>query len=71
MSYLTDTFFAVKCDNCGTVHEDFNGISYWSDKEYALTNVEDADWLQNFKNHYCPDCYSFDDDDNLLINKTE
>lgn len=62
--------YTVVCDNCkldiGTDAE----YSYWNDKLYAETSAMESDWLKEEDNHYCPDCFEYDDNDNLII-KTE
>lgn len=34
-------------------------IRFWASRE--------SDWIKEEHNHYCPDCYEYDDDDNLII----
>ncbi len=59
--------FTVVCDNCkldiGTDAE----YSCWNDELYTETVAMESDWIKEEHNHYCPDCYEYDDDDNLII----
>jgi hypothetical protein len=61
--------FTIKCDNCGTLFEDgYNGYSCWGDVNDAWENASESDWIEaDFDVHYCPNCYSYDDNDNLII----
>ena len=42
-----------------------------SKKAFIKTFAEDiameADWIKENDKNYCPDCFTYDDDDNLLI----
>lgn len=59
--------YTVVCDNCGKdVNKDAE-YSAWNDKRYAEDIAMEADWIKENDNHYCPDCFTYDDDDNLLI----
>ena len=62
--------FTVVCDNCkldiGTDAE----YSCWNDELYAETVAMESDWLKEGHNHYCKDCFEYDNDDNIII-KTE
>ena len=61
--------YTVKCDNCGKSFEDeHQGFCAWNDKSSALENATEADWIQlDLHIHYCPECYSFDDNDKLIL----
>jgi len=62
--------YTVVCDNCqkdiGTEDE----YSCWNDDSYAETNAMESDWQKEEKKHYCPECYSYDDNDNLVLNSS-
>lgn len=62
------TMFAVFCDNCGKQCEDENaGFCAWSDEVGARESACESGWYEDGGNYYCPYCYSFDDDDNLVL----
>ena len=67
------TMFAMFCDNCGKQHEDGDaGFCAWSDDVGAVESAREDGWYEgDYGNFYCPDCYSFDDDDNLILRKIE
>jgi hypothetical protein len=63
------TMYTVICDNCG---EDCNAsaeFSSWSDGFWAEEMALEIDWIkgEKFDTHYCPDCYYYDEEDNLVI----
>ena len=59
--------YTVVCDNCGKdVNKDAE-YSAWNDKNYAGEVAMESDWIKENDKHYCPDCFTYDDDDNLLI----
>ena len=73
-------FYAVVCDNCKTVCGDGDGeYKYWNEAADAQYIAQESGWeiasepdtgeSRIFK-HYCEDCYSWDDNDELLIDKS-
>ena len=59
--------YTVVCDNCGKdVNKDAE-YSAWNDKRYAEEVAMESDWIKENDKNYCPDCFTYDDDDNLLI----
>ena len=59
--------YTVLCDNCGKdVNKDAE-YSAWNEKTFAEDIAMEEDWIKENDNHYCPDCFTYDDDDNLLI----
>lgn len=62
MSIERVEMFTVICDNCG---EDFKQES--TDENLAQENALKADWIKNRDDHFCPDCWSYDGNDNLII----
>lgn len=61
-------YYTVKCDNCGKLYSDEHcGYTAWADEYGAIQNASDADWLKEDDKDYCPDCYEYDDEDNLII----
>ena len=61
----------IVCDHCGETFEDGRG---WScivgdeDGSEILGEAFDKDWMELGGKHYCPDCYHWDDDDNIVCN---
>ena len=56
------TFYNVRCDVCG---EDANE-QWWNDKIDAQADAEEANYKYLGGKHYCPNCWQWDDDDNII-----
>lgn len=61
--------YTVICDSCGTNSSDGCEYAGWQHSDFALECAKDSDWIEHKENHYCPDCYEYDDQDNLVIKK--
>ena len=63
--------FTIKCDNCGKLFEDeYQCFCAWNCENGAWDNARESDWKKkDADTHYCPDCYSYDDEDNLILKK--
>lgn len=59
--------YTIICDNCGKNVNEGNEITCWSDKGYAEDSAMESDWIKEDGNHYCADCFEYDDEDNLVI----
>jgi len=57
----------LSCDNCKKVYENYNGFTVFLDTNTAMEEAQDDDWYRDEDKHYCPDCYTLDDDDNLIL----
>lgn len=59
--------YTVVCDNCGDdINKDADYCA-WNDKQFTQEMADEAGWIKEDDKHYCPDCFSYDDDDNLVI----
>jgi len=64
--------YTVVCDNCGEdAGADSDDGSCWSDKAVAEEIALESEWIKEGEKHYCPDCWSRDDDDNLVLKVIE
>jgi glycine cleavage system aminomethyltransferase T len=62
---LKKEFYNIKCDCCGRSADEM-----WHDTEDAVRYVAtESGWLLHWDKAYCPDCYDFDGNDNLIIKK--
>lgn len=69
-----ETFYTCSCDNCGEYYgtEDVHSL-VMPDESSMKSEMGDADdWHTLRENgkpdkHYCPECYSFDKNDQLVI----
>lgn len=59
--------FTVVCDNCGKDSNDGTEYSCWTDADQAEEMAISSEWIKEADKHYCPDCFSYDEDDNLII----
>ena len=61
------TMYTVICDNCGKdVNKDAE-FSCWNEKGYAEECAKNADWIEDDDKHYCDDCFSYDENDNIVL----
>jgi hypothetical protein len=65
------TMYTVICDNCGKDVNEDSEFSAWSDKTYAEDVAMEANWIDEDDKHYCDDCFSYDDEDNLVLKTIE
>ena len=59
----------LECDNCEKIFENYNGFTIFPEENTAIQEAMDDDWYQDGDKCYCSDCYSLDDNDELIINK--
>lgn len=68
MKVKVETYKLV-CDSCGETFEDGNGFTcYTDDPDGSLIwgDASASDWLKVGDKHYCPDCWNWNDDDNII-----
>lgn len=59
----------IVCDSCGKHYEDGNGmVCYLGDTDGSGIEQEalNSEWESLGDKHYCPDCYSIDENDNIV-----
>lgn len=60
--------FGIDCDNCGESYDGgYSGFAYWADASTTIECASDNGWHQEGEKHYCPNCHSFNDEDELII----
>lgn len=67
-------FFVCSCDNCGQAFGNYDyDYLVMPDKISMENELGDSDeWFTergNPNKHYCPECFTIDEEDNLIINK--
>lgn len=67
MSVVEVKMFTVICDNCKKSADEGTDYSCWSDENYAKETADEAGYVKSDDLHYCPNCFEYDDDDNLII----
>lgn len=70
---LEQTFYAVQCDNCKIVLR-YDDYEYWAGVDHVELVATDSMWVISVsgsgdKKHYCDDCITLDDDDQMEINE--
>lgn len=55
------TMYSVVCDRCGKTFEADDSIA-WTDKQSVRFYALESEWVEIGDNHYCPDCYEFNDE---------
>ena len=55
------------CDKCGKDVNAGTDYSGFDDKGYVMDCARDDNWIVKDDKHYCPDCYYYNDDDELTI----
>jgi len=64
--------YTVICDCCGVDVNDNMEYSCYSEANHAQYCAMDSDWIHPEENkHYCPDCFTYDDDDKLIISNSK
>lgn len=67
MSIQKLEMYTCICDNCGKSADENTEYSCWSDDSIARDVAMNANWIRQGKEDYCIDCYSYDDEDNLIL----
>ena len=63
MSLLKEYFYNIKCDVCGCLYDE---ESWQASSEYFSGEPEENGWLKLGGKDYCPDCWEYDEDDNII-----
>lgn len=62
--------YGVKCSRCGHQFEDsYDGYTLWADEQQAWEAAEEEDWIERDGKHYCPACYTEDEESDDFIPK--
>lgn len=60
--------FGAKCDGCGEEWDNGDSIAYYPDKELTECSIKESGWhIREDGKTYCPECWSYDDNDNLVF----
>jgi len=62
--------YTIICDCCGKNSSDESGYCGWNNIEHAWDCAVEDNWAKNEDKHYCPDCYHYDDNNNLVIKES-
>lgn len=62
----------ISCDNCGEVYsDDHSGFSIFLDEGTANEYADNDSWHSDNGKHYCPDCHTINDDDEIVIDESK
>jgi len=67
MSVIEVKMFTVICDNCKKSADEGSEFAGWNDEDFAKDVATDSGYATEGDLHYCSNCCSYDDDDNLII----
>lgn len=67
MSIQKIEMYTCICDNCGKSADENTDYSCWGDTSIAKDVAMNADWITEGDKDYCPNCFEYDDEDNLII----
>lgn len=62
--------FTVVCDNCGADSNEGEEYSAWNVKSFAEDCAIEGGWLKEGDRHYCGNCFSYGDNDELKIDES-
>ena len=68
MSIEKVQMFTVICDNCKESADEGTDYSCWNDENGAKDVAMEAGFITENDNHYCPKCYHYNNEDELIIN---
>ena len=62
--------YSLFCDNCRELFVGHSsGYSMWVDETQTKEEADDEGWIEHGSNHYCPNCYTIDGNDSVVIKK--
>jgi len=59
--------YTINCDVCEADVLDGDDHGAWDDVQYVEDIASENGWHKDGKKHYCRNCHSFNDDDELVI----
>lgn len=62
------TCYFLTCDRCG---EEFDDNCYHYDSRTLEFSARESEWKEIGGKWYCPDCYYYDDDDEIKVRDNE
>ena len=57
-----EILYTVECDRCKGLLDD-GEFQYWVETDMAVDRAKDSEWLIKGNKHYCPKCYTLNDED--------
>lgn len=57
-----EILYTVECDRCKGLLDDGEFL-YWVGADMAVEMAKDSEWIIKGKKHYCPKCYTLNEED--------
>lgn len=67
MSIEKVEMYTVVCDNCGVSADENTDYFCWDDENGAEEVAMESGFIKENNSHYCPKCFSYNDEDELVI----
>lgn len=61
------TLLTAKCNNCGATFSEFTDFSLFEERDELEDALKDERWHIDGADHYCPNCYTLDDECEVVI----
>jgi hypothetical protein len=61
------TMYSILCNKCGKDVCEEDEYSGWNDQGYVNDIAMENGWHIDEDAHYCPDCYEYDEEDNIRL----
>ena len=61
------TMYTIICDVCGKDACEGTEYAGWSDVDIVIEMAVDEGWIDVPGKHYCPDCYSYNNNGKLVV----
>jgi len=62
--------FGCTCDNCNKDYEQHNdGYTVYGSPQTLLEYTDNDGWIEHNGKHYCDECWSYDENDNIILKK--
>ncbi len=58
-----EIMYGIKCDRCHEIYDNCDGATVSSEKYGMEEEALENDWYEENGKHYCPNCYTRDEDD--------
>lgn len=68
MAIFEEKAYGVQCDRCREIFENpISGFTLWCDTSQPMDEAQNYSWIEHEGKHYCPDCYEYDMNENVII----
>lgn len=64
-----EILYTVQCDRCGEILKG-DEYTYMTDSKSALQLANESEWITKWDKHYCPECYTINDNNEEEIKRS-